>query len=147
MLSGGSAPNEGYIKIRSPGYFNYSWSGVCDDNFGLQDANVICKMAGYPLGAISAVIQSKLGHGSPSNQFLLDQLNCAGTEENIFECPHAGLSNHNCKAHEWAGVVCKPNCPMVGLEVLYNITYGMQASSKALSNKVTRIEVSLMQLF
>ena len=56
------------------------------------------------MGATRAVKESKLGHGSPSGQFLLDDLRCSGTEVSVFDCPHGGLNNHDCGSGEWAGV-------------------------------------------
>ena len=28
-----------------------SWGSLCDDNFGMDEANLVCKHAGYNLGA------------------------------------------------------------------------------------------------
>ena len=47
-LRGGSKPNEGYVEIKPS---NGKWGGICDDSFDKSDADVICRMVGYPHGA------------------------------------------------------------------------------------------------
>ena len=42
-LHDGQSPNEGYIEIRA---FDYPPGGICDDGFRIEEAHVICKMAG-----------------------------------------------------------------------------------------------------
>lgn len=42
-LTGGIGPYEGTIHIKYHG----TWGTICDDSFGENDANVICKMLGY----------------------------------------------------------------------------------------------------
>ena len=100
-LVGGDSPNAGRIEIKA---FDYGWGGICDDGFGLVDANVICKDAGFPLGAKEAILHSKFGSG---NQILLDELNCKGTEETLLECKFNPWKEHDCSAKEYAGVICR----------------------------------------
>ena len=49
-LRGGSKPNEGYVEIKAPSA-NNTWGGVCDDKVGKPEADVICRMLGYPHGS------------------------------------------------------------------------------------------------
>ena len=53
-LGGGSKPNEGYVEIKKPGPGGDDWGGVCDDNVGKPEADVICRMLGYPHGSQKA---------------------------------------------------------------------------------------------
>ena len=46
-LSGSSITGQGFIEIKA---FNHPYGGICDDGFGIEEAHVICRMAGYPLG-------------------------------------------------------------------------------------------------
>ncbi len=44
-MSGREGVNVVEVKV------NGSWGGVCDDGFGINEANVICRQLGYELGA------------------------------------------------------------------------------------------------
>ncbi len=44
--------------------------------------------------------------GQGTGDIILDDLQCVGTEANLFECPHSGVNVHNCVHAEDAGVVC-----------------------------------------
>ena len=100
-LVGGDSPNEGRIEIKA---FDYGWGGICDDGFGIVDANVVCKEAGFPLGAKEAVLHSKFGSG---DEILLDELDCKGSEDTLLECKFNPWKEHDCSAKEYAGVVCR----------------------------------------
>ena len=41
-----------------------------------------------------------------TGQIVLDNLQCAGTESRLVDCPHNGLNIHNCVHSEDAGVRC-----------------------------------------
>lgn len=43
-LIGGTGPYEGTVEFNVNGV----WGTVCDDHFDINDAQTICKMAGYP---------------------------------------------------------------------------------------------------
>ena len=105
-MVGGSTKNEGRIEIRGQG----KWGTVCDDSFGLDDANVICKMLGYP-SALQAFQgnDTKTKYGLGGGEIIFDDLNCKGTENSVFECPLNGLFKHDCSHSEDASVICKGN--------------------------------------
>ncbi|XP_072169528.1 scavenger receptor cysteine-rich domain-containing protein DMBT1-like [Diadema setosum] len=98
-LVGGNEPNEGRVEL----HFDGSWSTICDDDWDMFDANVVCSMLGY-LRASRASSQAEFGPGT--GPILLDDLMCRGSEISIFACPHGGIGVHNCGHHEDAGVVC-----------------------------------------
>ncbi len=102
---GGSAPNEGRVEVKA---FNYPWGGICDDGFGLEEAAVVCREAGFPQGAKEAAINSRFGSGEVGRQdILIDELNCMGDEGSLLECRFDPWTKHDCSHKEWAGVVCK----------------------------------------
>ena len=85
---------------------------MCDDipdgYNGQTNADVICKTAGYPLGASSFHTASKpFGYGSSQVSFVLDDIACYGGEESIFDCGHSSINEHDCNKGEWFGVTCK----------------------------------------
>ncbi|XP_071945661.1 scavenger receptor cysteine-rich domain-containing protein DMBT1-like [Antedon mediterranea] len=98
-LVGGSSSNEGRVEVN----IGNGWGTICDDGWGLQDAQVVCRQLGLP-AATSAPIRANFGQGSGS--ILLDDVVCTGTEEDIIQCGHGGIGNHNCGHHEDASVVC-----------------------------------------
>lgn len=88
---------------------NGQWGGVCDDNFDIDDANVICKMLGFPsaITALTDSIADDLYGTAPSgNDFILADLGCNGNETSVFDCSHSGEWTNDCEAYEIAGVQC-----------------------------------------
>ncbi|XP_071950900.1 scavenger receptor cysteine-rich domain superfamily protein-like [Antedon mediterranea] len=98
LVDGGSS-REGRVEVKHNG----DWGTICDDNFGLPEANVICRQLGF-IEADSSNCCQKFGEGV--GQIFLDDLSCVGTEEYIDECGHRGWLTHNCGHHEDAGVIC-----------------------------------------
>ncbi|XP_071481646.1 neurotrypsin-like [Diadema antillarum] len=98
-LVGGQNPWEGRVEL----YYNDNWNTVCDDNWDILDARVICSMLGY-LGALRS--PSMAAFGSGTGPILLDEVTCEGGESDILDCFHDGLGVHDCSHSEDAGVVC-----------------------------------------
>ena len=96
-LLGGSGPHEGRVEV----YCNDTWGTVCDDDWNLQDATVVCHQLGY-INATAA-----LGFGAGSGPILFSELACIGNESIITECHHLLTGVHNCSHSEDVGVVCE----------------------------------------
>ena len=89
---------------------------MCDDNIGKPEADVICRMLGYPHGSQIAWLgpgspytpNHSFGHGSGS--IILDDLDCTGNEDSVVQCKHKPWGVDNCKddgaKHEWLGITC-----------------------------------------
>ena len=75
---------------------------VCDDGWELPAADVACKMLGFP-GAEEKTTNSHFG--LVSDNFLMDDVVCAGEEDNLFHCSFDSKSIQ-CDQYEGAGVVC-----------------------------------------
>jgi hypothetical protein len=93
------APGEGRVEILHKG----QWGTVCDDRWGLNDANVVCRSLGLPK-ATSAPCCAAFGQGT--GRTWMDDVNCRGTEISLFQCSHRVLGSHDCGHGEDASVVC-----------------------------------------
>ncbi|XP_048727704.2 mucin-4-like isoform X2 [Ostrea edulis] len=101
-LVDGKVPFEGRVEI----YNNGMWGTVCDDFWDHNDAAVVCGMLGYSRNSARGLCCEVFGKGGP--QIWLDNVDCQGTEQDIFHCQHIGWGNHNCDNHEDAAVICSP---------------------------------------
>ena len=59
-----------------------------------------------PLHAGIAIAIGNAAFGAGSGLIFLDNLECAGTEETLFECPRPAAGIHNCGRFEDSGVYC-----------------------------------------
>ena len=98
-LVGGPTEYEGRVEV----YHDGEWGTVCEDEWDLSDAEVVCTELGYG-SAIAARYHAFSGQGS--GQIWLDDLYCDGTEVTIANCSHGGWGNHDCIHAEDAGVRC-----------------------------------------
>ncbi|XP_071955475.1 scavenger receptor cysteine-rich domain-containing protein DMBT1-like [Antedon mediterranea] len=98
-LTGGFTALEGRVEI----FYQDSWGTVCDDSWGVEDADVVCNSLGYT-GSSEAFSVAHFGQGS--GPILLDDVACVGTETGLHQCPSNRIGEHNCGHSEDAGVRC-----------------------------------------
>ncbi|XP_053190558.1 T-cell differentiation antigen CD6-like isoform X2 [Scomber japonicus] len=98
-LAGGTNRCAGRVELWRDG----RWGTVCDDQWDLRDADVVCAQ----LGCGYALNVTGQGGPFPSGRgpIHLDELNCTGKEGNLWACP-ATHNDTDCGHKEDAGVVC-----------------------------------------
>ncbi|XP_069680100.1 uncharacterized protein teq isoform X2 [Periplaneta americana] len=104
-LAGSNVSHEGRIEVKVFG----QWGVICDDLFGLEDADVICREVGFPLGAAEVLPPgSYISHTNKKDSvFLVDDLRCRGNETSLRECEFEGWGVHDCLPDEAVSVMCK----------------------------------------
>ena len=99
-LAGGNTSRQGRVQIA----VNGMWGTICDDNWNLNSATVICHMLGLPQAHAAP---GDSGFGPGTGTIWLDEVECTGNEKSILDCRHQGLgASSQCRHHEDAGVIC-----------------------------------------
>ncbi|XP_061599418.1 lysyl oxidase homolog 3B isoform X2 [Cololabis saira] len=92
--------NEGRVELFHKG----EWGTICDDDFSITNANVLCRQLGF-VEATGWTHSAKYGQGQ--GKIWLDNVLCQGGEKSIDLCKSRGWGNSDCTHDEDAGVVCK----------------------------------------
>ena len=103
-LVSGNNELEGRVEILYYGV----WGTVCDGNFGMNSANVVCRRLGFP-GALSV----RIDFPWTTATVWLDNVQCIGNETGLEQCSHLGFGVYRryslfnqCDRNEDVGVVC-----------------------------------------
>ena len=128
-LVGGTGDHEGRLEVRYRG----EWGTICDDYWTDVEADLSCRLLGYPEGSTGNSGRFTGAHfGEGTGKIWLDNLTCLGDETRLLDCPRApnkrtegppGLGVHNCTHREDVGVQCEvpgtqtgPGTPVVSGE-------------------------------
>jgi len=90
-LVGGSSVFEGRLEILHDG----QWGTVCDDGWDIDDANVVCQEL-FGVDASEALHGDEHSFGDGSGQIWMDNVDCIGNEDALWQCPFNGWGSHNC---------------------------------------------------
>ncbi|KAL0195629.1 hypothetical protein M9458_009201, partial [Cirrhinus mrigala] len=94
---------EGRCSGRLEVYHNAVWGSVCDDQWDISDAQVVCRQLGCG-AALRADGNSVFGAGE--GVVWLNKIECRGNEIHLWDCP-LSLNNHtDCSRKEHAGLTC-----------------------------------------
>ena len=96
-LVNGTVPSEGRLEV----FFNNTWGTVCDDYFHNTEGAVVCRQLNY-IGLVSVAPR----FGSGEGPIWLDDVDCNGSEDSIFDCYHRAIGVHNCQHSEDVGIRC-----------------------------------------
>ncbi|NWI11666.1 C163A protein, partial [Crypturellus soui] len=125
-LASGPGRCAGRVEV----YVQGAWSRVCEDNWDLWDAAVVCRQLGC---GMALAVPRSAHYGQGSGPVWLGTGGCMGTEATLWHCPVPGPVGDSCRQGSGAAVVCSEltALQLVGdnrctgrLEVFYNGTWG-----------------------
>ena len=94
-----SSSGAGRVEV----FYNGTWGTICDNDWDINDARVVCRQLGYQ-DAVRALPGGQVEVGT--GQIWLDDVACAGSEKSLAFCFHRGWGSHNCSHGDDAGVEC-----------------------------------------
>ncbi|XP_048587258.1 uncharacterized protein LOC5508390 isoform X2 [Nematostella vectensis] len=108
-LRGGLEIHEGRVEVFYQSYGDKRvgyWGTICDDDWTLQDAHVICNQLGYQ-GAWNPICCGYFGQSN--DRILMSSPTCTGDEASVAYCHHPGWDAPTCRDNRPVGVQCKVN--------------------------------------
>jgi hypothetical protein len=101
-LSGGSSSSSGRVEIQTDAY---QWSPLCDYDWSIDEANVVCRQLHYDRAAIA---RRGLFLGSGTGPVVTTNYNCDGDETDLSECRTGSRwLVTTCDDNEFVGVTCE----------------------------------------
>ncbi|XP_023655223.1 neurotrypsin isoform X2 [Paramormyrops kingsleyae] len=100
-LQGGRSKLEGTVEV----YLNGVWGAICSDDWGDEDAAVVCRQLGHGFKG-----RARQGPLSRLNLALVHwrSVHCRGHEDNLLQCPATSWNGGECTKKQAAAVTCLP---------------------------------------
>uniref|UniRef100_A0A3Q3DXA2 SRCR domain-containing protein n=1 Tax=Hippocampus comes TaxID=109280 RepID=A0A3Q3DXA2_HIPCM len=92
-LANGLNRCEGRVEV----YYNDYWGTVCDDDWDILDAQVVCQQLDC---GVAVAMDSNSKYGQTLIPIVLDNVDCEGSETNLGHCDSLGWGVHNCYHYE-----------------------------------------------
>ncbi|XP_050923558.1 scavenger receptor cysteine-rich type 1 protein M160-like, partial [Lates calcarifer] len=108
-LVNGTSPCSGRLEVKTH-QSNQWWSSVCEADFDLQDAEVVCRELGC--GAPS-VLQGAL-YGEVEAPMWTKEFQCGGQESALLDCRSSGSARTTCSPGKAVGLTCSEPVRLVG---------------------------------
>lgn len=103
-LAGGSSPCAGRVEVKLQG----RWGSVGDDDWDMEDAEVVCQQQGCGSAAGAYFARDRFGVGDgPISLFRVD---CNGNESTFWDCEIRGWGPYNFSHDRDTAVVCQGSC-------------------------------------
>ena len=105
-LSGSELSRQGRVEI----LYNSTWRSVCNTDWDMTEANVVCRQLGYgeakdvPPGSKFQTAAEE--DGGRVGEMWLDNVQCRGHEAVLAACSHSRWGKTNCGVEQEAGVLC-----------------------------------------
>uniref|UniRef100_A0AAQ4RBN7 Deleted in malignant brain tumors 1 protein-like n=1 Tax=Gasterosteus aculeatus aculeatus TaxID=481459 RepID=A0AAQ4RBN7_GASAC len=118
-LVGGSGQCSGRVEV----FYKSKWGTVCDDEWELANADVVCRQLGCG-HAVSAPSSAHFGRGT--GPIWLDNVECEGQEAALTHCKHPGIGQNNCGHGEDASAICLGSLemPVITLSPAAEVKWG-----------------------
>ncbi|XP_069599772.1 scavenger receptor cysteine-rich domain-containing protein DMBT1-like [Ranitomeya imitator] len=98
-LVNGNGQCNGHVEI----LYNGAWGTVCDDYWDINAAQVVCRQLNC---GQALAFNGSAAFGQGQGVIVLDDVQCTGNEQHVWDCLHQPFTVHNCGHNEDAGVVC-----------------------------------------
>ena len=97
-LVGGSGLQEGLVEV----FYLGTWGTVCDDGWDIREATVVCRQLGFT----RATSVQHTGFSGGSEDIVLSDVRCTGSEARLVECPLLTWLPKSCSRRDSVGVQC-----------------------------------------